>query len=127
MGPERMVWMLPAEAASVTLARHHIIGLLHAWGWDDERIDDAALMTTELATNAVEHARTPFTLSADVSKPTLRVTVRDSSPLPPVARAPSAIAVDGRGLAFVTALADRWGCDPGVDGKTVWFETGATT
>jgi anti-sigma regulatory factor (Ser/Thr protein kinase) len=119
-----MMWKMPAEAASVSAARHHLVGLLHERGWEAERIDDAALMTTELATNAVEHARSPFTVTADVAGHSLRVAVHDASPLPPVAvRAPSAVALRGRGLALVAALADRWGYDPDSSGKTVWFET----
>lgn len=127
MGRTRMIWTMPADAASVTLARHHLVGFLHARGWDGERLDAAALMTDELATNAVQHARSPFTLTADVSARTLRVAVHDASPLPPIAeRTSSAMALSGRGLAFVTALADRWGYAPDASGKTVWFETRAS-
>jgi anti-sigma regulatory factor (Ser/Thr protein kinase) len=119
-----MVWKLPAEAASIPEARHHLVDFLHGRGWTDERIDDAALMTTELASNALTHAHSPFTVTADVSTRRLRVGVHDASSLPPVAvRGTSPTVLRGRGLAFVAALADRWGYDPDASGKTVWFET----
>jgi anti-sigma regulatory factor (Ser/Thr protein kinase) len=115
---------MPAVAASVTLARHRVVALLRADRWDDERIDEAALMTTELATNAVEHAGTPFTLTAELTGRRLRVDIRDESTAPPVVdRVSSPPVVGGRGLALVAALADRWGHRPDATGKSVWFES----
>ncbi|MEY2404284.1 MAG: hypothetical protein QOD38_1835 [Acidimicrobiaceae bacterium] len=120
----RTVWAMPAEAASVPLARHRIIDLLRANGWCDERIDEAALLTTELATNAVEHAGTPFALIAELTVELLRVDVRDASTAPPVTGpVPSDAAVGGRGLTLVSEFADRWGYEPAADGKSMWFET----
>jgi anti-sigma regulatory factor (Ser/Thr protein kinase) len=114
---------MPPEAASVSLARHRIVDLLRANGWGEERIDAAALMTSELATNAVEHAQTPYTLTIDLTAQTLRVDVRDASTSAPVVSpvAPHRL-LGGRGLALVAALADRWGYEPLPDGKSVWFE-----
>ena len=80
-------------------------------------------MTTELATNAVEHARTPFTLTAELVVHRLRVDVRDACTAPPVHDlVASPVALGGRGLAMVAALADRWGHRQFADGKSVWFE-----
>jgi anti-sigma regulatory factor (Ser/Thr protein kinase) len=119
-----MAWILPATAWSVSRARHAVIDLLRANSWDEEGIDEAALMTTEIATNAVLHARTPYTLTIDVSIQRLRVDVRDASTLPPrVIPLASASALGGRGLALVSALADQWGYQSTIDGKSVWFET----
>jgi anti-sigma regulatory factor (Ser/Thr protein kinase) len=115
---------MTADAVSVPLARHRVSVLLHAHGWDDKGIDEAALLTTELATNAVEHAGTPFTLVAEVTAQTLRVGIRDACTASPVAGAAvSATTIGGRGLALVAAFADRWGYEPDADGKSVWFET----
>jgi anti-sigma regulatory factor (Ser/Thr protein kinase) len=116
--------MLPADAASVSLARHRVASMLRVHGCDAERVDEAALLTTELATNAVEHARTPFTLMLELTDDTVRVDVRDASTSPPVTKlAPSPDRVSGRGLVLVAQLADRWGYEPAVGGKSVWFET----
>ena len=80
-------------------------------------------MTTELVTNAVEHARTPFTVTTDLTRDRLRVEIRDGCTAQPVAGlSPSATDISGRGLLIVATLADRWGVQPAVGGKSVWFE-----
>jgi serine/threonine-protein kinase RsbW len=116
---------MPAHPASVLLSRRRVTRALRADGWNNERIDDVALMTSELTTNAVEHAGTPFTLVIELSDHVLRVEVRDGSVALPVAEptTPSPVAMRGRGLALVAALSDRWGYEPDADGKFVWFET----
>ena len=57
-------WAMPAEAASVALARRRVTNLLREEGWGTRAVDDVTLMTSELVTNALEHARTPFTVTA---------------------------------------------------------------
>src|SRR6476659_697330 len=110
MGSTRMVWTLPADAASVPVTRQRVMSVLCARGWNQEHIDDAALMTSELATNAVTHAATPFTVVVEVADQKLRVDIHDASVELPVADlAASPMALGGRGLALVAALSDRWG------------------
>lgn len=83
-----------------------------------------ALLVSELATNAVLHARTPYTvLVTTVGPGRVRVAVSDDDPTPPLANLPgSDHATGGRGLVIVLGLARRWGCDQQPAGKTVWFE-----
>jgi len=124
MGPMHMAWTMPADAASVPLVRHHVVRLLHANGCAEQRIAEAALMTSELATNAVVHARTPFTVTIDLSARRLRVDVRDASKsMPVISTDVPSTATGGRGLTFVAAFADCWGCEPVSGGKKVWFES----
>lgn len=52
----------------------------------------------------------------------VRVEVSDDDPRPAVLREPDRDTETGWGLNFVAEQADRWGCDPRDDGKTVWFE-----
>ena len=111
-----------ADPATVPLVRRRVISMLRANQWEEQGIDEAALMTTELATNAVEHAHTPYTLTVDVTNRTLRVDVRDASTCPPTVGAASPDALGGRGLMLVAALADRWGYNTMTGGKSVWFE-----
>lgn len=126
MGPERKTWLLPAEVASVPVARRRVIELLRRHDCDQDRIDEVALMTTELATNAVEHACTPYMLVVDFTGRTLRVDVSDGNTDPPVVGPlPSEVALSGRGLGIVATLARRWGCRELGIGKSVWFETEA--
>jgi anti-sigma regulatory factor (Ser/Thr protein kinase) len=82
-----------------------------------------ALLVSELATNAVVHARTPFRVTVKMRSDLVRVEVSDQAAgdLP----VPSDVAPDvegGRGLLFVDWLADRWGYSATAGGKTVWFE-----
>jgi anti-sigma regulatory factor (Ser/Thr protein kinase) len=85
--------------------------------------DVAALLVSELATNAVCHAQTSFVVVISVLE-NVHVEVRDGSTLPPQLRAKDPRAEAGRGLALVNELALAWGYQPTAEGKTVWFETG---
>lgn len=90
---------------------------------DGERL---ALVTSELASNAVLHVGGEFTVSVRMtpSRRSVRIAVRDRSAVAPMQSASDAGAVTGRGLAIVDALADRWGVDDAIhpSGKWVWAE-----
>ena len=109
---------LPPETASVPEARHFVARSLPETCWADE----VTLLVSELASNAVRHAGTPFTVSLACDGATVRVEVDDGNVHRPVLREPSVDAVTGRGLLIVDALAERWGVDSTPTGKTVWFE-----
>jgi hypothetical protein len=103
------------------LARHFTVGTLRDWGAGD-MADDAALVVTELAANAIVHAHSAFTILLFVRGDLVRISVRDASPgpgAPGAAFAPAPL----HGLGAVDALASRWGVQPlGHAGKTVWVE-----
>jgi anti-sigma regulatory factor (Ser/Thr protein kinase) len=103
-------------------ARSFVTGILAAWDYP-ELVDDAAVIATELATNAVLHAGTEFTVTVS-RRPegTLRVSVRDASLEPPRPRRAPPLAGSGRGLGLVHALAAGWGTDILPDGKVVWAQ-----
>ena len=84
--------------------------------------DTAALLTSELVTNAVLHARQPPSLGVAVRDGQLVVDVADPDPASPQVTWAGAHGEHGRGLAIVDALADEWGVreTPG-GGKAVWF------
>ncbi|MBF5082347.1 ATP-binding protein [Quadrisphaera sp. INWT6] len=85
--------------------------------------DDAGLLVSELAANAVLHARTDFDVAVYSIHDGVRITVRDRSATLPVLVAPSATAMSGRGLSLVQALATSWGAGPSASApKSVWFE-----
>ena len=103
-------------------ARHFAVAALRRLGAGDLS-DDAALVVTELAANAVRHAGSGFTLTLSCQPEVLRISVRDTRPLPagPVAAAlpPEPL----HGLGAVDVLASRWGVEPlGHAGKSVWVE-----
>jgi len=81
-----------------------------------------SLLASELASNSVLHARTPFQVSINTGFGRVRVSVTDSSPRLPVMKLHSLEAATGRGLRLVQSLADRWGVESEEPGKTVWFE-----
>jgi hypothetical protein len=103
-------------------ARHSLVDTLHRAGHGAPFVDDAALVVSELATNAVVHARTPFTVAVSVSTESVRITVRDMSPTPPIPRHSEPTASSGRGLGLVATLSSCWGAELMTDGKVVWAE-----
>jgi anti-sigma regulatory factor (Ser/Thr protein kinase) len=83
---------------------------------------DARLVVSELATNAVIHAATPFLVSVRFTGSAVRVAVRDWSATRPVVRDGGPDSLSGRGLHLVMALAEAWGVEIDADGKTIWAE-----
>lgn len=83
---------------------------------------DLTLVVSELVTNAIVHARTPFTVGLQLGGGTARVEVVDGAPDRPPERSLALSTSNGRGLMIVAALADEWGVDWHRDTKTVWAE-----
>lgn len=114
---------LPPTAESASVARWLVTDLLKNLVDDDTR-DTAALLTTELVSNAIRHTRDELVVSVRVTGGRLRVGVADSSHRRPQLVQVGRRDTSGRGLHLVDAMADRWGVDPDERGlgKTVWFE-----
>ncbi len=89
-----------------------------------EHIDAAALVASELVTNAVLHARTAITLRLQMHGGTIRIEVYDENPRLPVVAPCPPDATSGRGLALISATATAWGMENRGDGKVVWAELG---
>jgi anti-sigma regulatory factor (Ser/Thr protein kinase) len=102
-------------------ARQFVVDTLSAWNRAD-LLDDARLIVTELATNAVAHARTEFTVTVTRQQDTIRIAVHDGKTTAPRLQHAGWLAESGRGLALVSEIAHRWGQDEQGDGKTVWAE-----
>jgi hypothetical protein len=102
---------LPPDATSVQRARSFVVSRLSDWGCDAVA-DTAALLTSELATNVVLHARTPFAVVLTRTLGGARVDVLDRSAQTPVLQAHDLSAPTGRGLALVACLASEWGATP---------------
>ncbi len=117
-------WSLPAVVPcpkQVTYVRHQTRLVLRLWRLTD-LMGPVEVLISELATNAVRHAGTMFTVAASWDGLTLRIEVSDASPLAP--RPQLAAHRDregGRGLLLVDAIATDWGVDLYPQGKTVWF------
>jgi anti-sigma regulatory factor (Ser/Thr protein kinase) len=107
------------DAISAREARSFVTAALPDVDGLDERV---ALAVSEVASNAILHARTEFAVCVLVDVDRVRVEVTDHDPRLPVRQEYAADSVTGRGLAIVEELSDRWGADPGDGEKTVWFE-----
>jgi anti-sigma regulatory factor (Ser/Thr protein kinase) len=113
----------PADRTAVARARRFVRDTLAEWGADDAT-DDAVLLTSELATNAVIHARTPFEVICRSAGGTVQVEVVDGDgsqvlPAPPNGDDPDR--ASGRGLLMPVMLAAEWGVSYAAASKTVWF------
>ncbi|CAM5387481.1 non-specific serine/threonine protein kinase OS=Streptomyces tendae OX=1932 GN=GUR47_15350 PE=3 SV=1 [Streptomyces tendae] len=118
-------WVFPAAPDAVRIARSLVRRTLGEWRLDSVG-DIAALLVSELVTNALRHATGPIGVRV-VRGPAgaagvLLVEVSDPLPDPPRERAARPDDEDGRGLQLVASAARRWGTRPGEAGKTVWFE-----
>ena len=87
-----------------------------------DRLQTAELLASELATNAILHARTDFDLRLCLTGRMLRVAVTDGSSRPPSPIVVDGDATSGRGLRLLDLLSTRWGTETTDTGKSVWFE-----
>jgi anti-sigma regulatory factor (Ser/Thr protein kinase) len=90
-------------------------------------LDEAVLLVSELATNALEHTATSnagsFHVTICLSETSVLVAVTDDgSDETPLPRPVDALAEDGRGLGLVDSVADRWGQRGNQHSRTVWAE-----
>ncbi len=106
-------------------ARRFVSRFCAAAGINEDSCQNAALLTSEVVTNAVLHGRTEVTLRLHRPGDVIRIEVVDHNSAMPEPADRGDDASSGRGLVIVEALAARWGADPGADGKTVWFEIDA--
>lgn len=80
------------------------------------------LAVSELATNAVIHARSTFRVRVVATGAGVRVEVHDRSDRLPVRNHQPYDAVSGRGISIVEHVSSSWGVTPSSAGKAVWFE-----
>lgn len=127
-----VAYRFPSDARSVGWARRELRRQLRAWRVGCELAESAALLTSELVTNAVRaHAGLAapvpaigvrFVLAGD----RLRLEVHDVGGGEPVVKESTGVEEEetecGRGLVLVDALASGWGVVPAGTGKVVWAE-----
>ena len=117
--------VLPASPSSVGTARQFVRRMLRDWSRSNV-VQPAALMTSELVTNAVQYSRTGVARGNTIAVRVLttghgvRIEVDDDCTAAPVRRA--AGDQGGRGLTIVDNMSTIWGTHANQHGKTVWFE-----
>ena len=110
---------LPPNPDAPSAARRAVKSILRAWGLKDAAwLATAALIVSELVTNAVQHGR--GTIGLHLKQVGRRVTVWavDASATTPRRREPDESG--GRGLKIVEALSSEWGVTNHKNGKRVW-------
>jgi serine/threonine-protein kinase RsbW len=92
--------------------------------------DDAALLSSELATNAIRHTASggesgTFQVTAFWHSGAIIIAVTDGGAATiPALCSPGSLDSTGRGLSLVDAIARQWGFHGNGHGRTVWFELG---
>lgn len=119
--PTEATTLLTGEPSSAREARSFVTDMLTRWKMGDGT-DTVQLLTSEVVTNAVVHARSAVRLSVRLVADSVRVTVSDNSSRLPTRLAADPLAENGRGLLLVDALSTRWAVEPHDQGKRIWFE-----
>ncbi len=116
---------LPCAPSSVAVARRALSEEMRAAGIYDHAVRDAALVVSELLSNAILHA---YPLPGErlqvawaLNGASVEVAVSDGgSPTMPHAGHPAPSAMSGRGLSIVEHLSQTWGVRTEDVGLTVW-------
>ncbi|MER5752758.1 ATP-binding protein [Streptomyces sp. NPDC002088] len=124
-----VTFRLSRSRRSVPRSRAVLHAVLGCWGVNQEVLDSAELVLSELVTNALR-VRVPsgrqvgVRIARSLEDGLLRLEVSDAGSGRPEVRAPGDEEAGGRGLLLVEALAHRWGVQEraGGIGKTVWAE-----
>ena len=96
---------------NVRAAREFVADALQEQGFDGDT-EIVLLLASELVTNAVRHAATPFEITVDVDDDGVRVAVIDGDvDHGPRVRHPGPDDTNGRGLLLVDQLSAVWGSD----------------
>jgi anti-sigma regulatory factor (Ser/Thr protein kinase) len=117
------------EPPAVAGARRFVRACLTSHRREDA-VDDVSLVVSELATNAVIHASTSFSVTLAGRRDSVVLTVSDASASQPDYARDDLYGLGGRGLRIVDAHCSEWGINPEVEGgKSVWasFDGGAQT
>jgi anti-sigma regulatory factor (Ser/Thr protein kinase) len=124
---ESSVLLLPFTASSAGVARRHLVADLIEAGVRAPAVTDAALVISELLSNALRHAGplpgAGLRVAWDLDPGSVRISVSDGGgPTRPVLGQPTLTTTGGRGLRIVAKLARRWGTLRDDEGTTVWAE-----
>jgi DNA-binding NarL/FixJ family response regulator len=111
----------PADLKSARTARRFVARVLEEWGCDELQ-DSAALLVSELVTNAVVHAQSSVEMAMHLRPNRVRIEVIDTAREHVRRRDAADDEQSGRGMALIEALAVAWGIDTLLSGKSVWFE-----
>ena len=108
---------LPAGPDAAKEARWFLLDALRG-RQEPQDVETAALLASEVASNAARHGKEPIELSVTLEDEGLRVSVLDQGP----GFDPTDEALSGTGLTIIEALSSDWGAQRTEDGTEVWFK-----
>lgn len=112
--------LLAADLQSPWLAREFVSRHLRAHHLS-HLVEDVRLVVSELATNAVAHAQTPFVVTLSSANGSVLLDVQDGSTTAVAPSTPGATDMSGRGMMIVELLCHEWGTSSDGEGsKSVW-------
>jgi anti-sigma regulatory factor (Ser/Thr protein kinase) len=117
--------LLPAAPSSVAIARRRLTEELVAAGIFEKAIGDAALVISELLSNAIRHARplhgSWLRVAWSVDGASIEIAVSDGGgPTRPRPAHASRSSLGGRGISIIEHLSRTWGVRAEKDVLTVW-------
>ncbi|MFG2950823.1 ATP-binding protein [Streptomyces adustus] len=118
--------LFPGLPQQVAEARYFVAALMEAEG--PRAVDDAVLITSELASNAVRHSRSGrqggwFGVSVRFEDDRIRIEVIDEGgDNEPQLLDATEQQEGGRGLLMMAALAKDWGVNERLHGRSVWAD-----
>jgi anti-sigma regulatory factor (Ser/Thr protein kinase) len=124
-GPEidtrdRSMAVFDRRVESASEARAWLTAFLHERRVEESVIMDAALIVSELVTNALRHGEGPTVLRATLAATEVQLSVTDSGDDEPRVLPPDPDRIGGLGLVVVATVSKKWGVAPFPGGKTVW-------
>jgi hypothetical protein len=120
---ERSRVFVPVPGA-IKAVRRFVCETFAAWSRQDV-LDEAAIVASELATNAVRYSDTAFRVVLERGSSSVRIAVHDGSASLPVRRHPGAHEPNGRGIALIERMSAVWGAELVGGGKVVWADLDA--
>jgi hypothetical protein len=115
----------PGVLEATRAARQFVADVLR-WRGEEALARDAAILTAELAANAVLHAGSSFTVAVWQSADGIRISVLDTGLGHPAGEGGWLTAAPGHGLDVVAKIASRWAVEDVAGGKVVWAELPAS-
>ena len=118
---DKAMAVLARETRSASVARSWLRGFLDEAGMPEPVQADAALVISELVTNALRHGLGEIVARATIGGDGhVDVSVTDAGAEQPVLQAVDPERVGGVGLHVVAQVSDEWGVAQFPGGKTVW-------
>jgi two-component sensor histidine kinase len=113
-------WVCQPTRAAPALARKFVVDHLEKPLAGTATLSDAALVVSELVTNAINAGSSRIIVDIDLHHDHLTLAVSDDAPGQPHLQTPAQLAIHGRGLQIINSIATQWGTDLQPPGKRVW-------